>query len=86
MTPLEISILLHYHVTPTDYRDGDFSAPAVRSAMDQFKDTGFLALSEAAADRVYAATEKTTVFVEALCAVPEPVQHWVIPVTQGAET
>lgn len=42
MTPLEISILLHYHVSPTDYRGGDFSAPAVREAIDRFVDSVLL--------------------------------------------
>lgn len=33
MTPLQISILIHYYTTPTDYRDGDFSAPAVKEQL-----------------------------------------------------
>lgn len=42
MTPLQIEIVLHYYVRPTDYRDGDFTAPAVSQALDHFKRAGVL--------------------------------------------
>lgn len=81
MTPFELSILIHYHVSPTDFRDGDFQAPALREVIDNFAKSGFLRLSmnDETASSIYRATEKTNVFVEALCAVPEPVQQWIIP-------
>lgn len=81
MTPLEISILIHYHCSPTDFRDGDFSAPAVRQAINEFKQTGFIKAAEPS-DNVAAAyigTDKCGVYVQALCAVPEPIQKWVVP-------
>lgn len=76
MTPLEISILLHYHVSPVDYRNGDFSAPAVRNAIDEFRRDGFLA---EAVETYYHITDKGRFYVEALCSVPLPVATWVIP-------
>ncbi len=92
MTPLEISILIHYRCSPTDFRDGDFSAPAVRQAIDQFKDSGFIRLTEDddKAEAIYVGTDKCRAYVEALEAVPEPVQRWVVPAAptgqdQGAE-
>ncbi len=36
MTPLEIKLALHYYSSPTDYNDGDFSAPSVAAAIDKF--------------------------------------------------
>jgi len=76
MTPLEISILLHYHVSADDYRNGDFSAPAVRNAIDEFRRDGFLA---EAVETYYRITEKGQFYVKALCAVPLPVTTWIIP-------
>lgn len=88
MTPLEMSILIHYHCSRSDFRDGDFSAPAVRLAIDGFKDSGFIRLTDKNdhPGPAYVATEKCTAYVTALEAVPEPVQRWVIPTTQGAKT
>lgn len=78
MTPLEISILLHYHTTPSDYSDGDFSAPAVRSAINEFKDRGYLKESSAHnALSTYQATDKLHAYVKAICNVPEPKQIWI---------
>lgn len=81
MTPLEISILLHYYCSGTDFRDGDFSAPAVREAIDRFKENGSLQLStdDDNMQSILVRTDKTCVYVEALCAVPEAVQRWIIP-------
>lgn len=80
MTPLEIEILLHYHCCASDYRDGDFSAPAVREAMDRFVATGLLReVWNLQRSIRYEPTEGCRVFVEALCRAPAPVQKWVIP-------
>lgn len=83
MTPLEISILLHYHCTVTDYRDGDFSAPAVREAIDRFYKVDELLKPTPEALRgtwgAYVITERGRALVEALTRVPLPVQVWVMP-------
>lgn len=42
MTPLEIEVLLHYYSRSTDYRGGDFSAPAVRDAINGYLANGLL--------------------------------------------
>ena len=42
MTPLEIEIILYYYSRTNDYRDMDFSAPAVRQAIDWMKAEGVL--------------------------------------------
>lgn len=85
MTPLEIDIALWYHTRAVDYRDGDFSAPAVRETIDSFR--GDLGLLEAIRDedrwdgdyRTYRLTPRGTAYVEALQGLPLPVCQWVIP-------
>lgn len=76
MTPLEVEILLHYHSRVSDYRDGNFSAPAVRDAIDAFGKSGYLTPGTV---RKYDPTEKLHAHVAAICSVPEPIQHWEIP-------
>lgn len=85
MTPLEIDILFHYYTRAVDYREGDFSAPAVRSTIDAFRDD--LSLLECWPDgampdgfcTTYRLTERGRVFIEALQALPLPVQSWAMP-------
>ena len=83
MSPLEIKIMLHYYCCPTDYRDGDFAAPAVQDAIERFRDE--LNLLEPTQsmdvyhDPHYRITERGSVFVEALCNMPLPVKTWVMP-------
>lgn len=86
MTPLELEILLHYHARTDDYRDGDFSALAVRRAIDKFRDRENLIeewpMAEkqlAQAHQCYRLTQRGRVFVEALKEVPLPQQVWVMP-------
>ena len=79
MTPLQLSILLHYYGHADDYREGDFSAPAVRKAIDWFReDAGMLEISRRS-QRTYDLTEKGTFFVEYICSLPLPVGKWVMP-------
>jgi hypothetical protein len=82
VSPLHIEILLHYRGRADDFRDGDFSAPAVRDAINDFKgELGLLELEPAGSDfaRTYRLTERGEVYVAALCALPLPTQRWVIP-------
>ncbi len=82
MSPLEIGILLHYHISPVDYRDGDFTAPAVRNAIDEFVSNGMLGPSvggETQYSAAYQITDKGRFYVDALCSVPLPVATWFIP-------
>ena len=75
MSPLQIQILLHYHISPTDFRDGDFSAPAVREAIDMFCDEGMLCLSDSL-NAVYEATEGVNVYVNKLMSIELPTLKW----------
>ena len=83
MSPLEISILLHYFNTITDYLEGDFSEPAVRCAIDRFyKVDGLLKPTPEALRRTrgaYVITERGGAYVKALTTLPLPVQVWVMP-------
>lgn len=81
MTPLEISILLHYYCSTTDFRGGDFSAPAVDDAMRWFAENDLLQPtgSHPNAGPEYAITERGRVYIEALRAVPLPEKRRVMP-------
>ena len=89
MTPLEIDILLHYYTTPVDYRDGDFSAPAVRKAVDEFVADGLLRPTKQKSGGIgplsYETTERAQVFLQALCALPLPELRWVMPTKTTGE-
>ena len=75
MSPLQIQILLHYHIHPTDFRDGDFSAPAVREAIAMFCDEGMLCLSDSQ-NAVYEATKGVNVYVNKLMSIELPTLKW----------
>lgn len=87
MTPLELSILIHYRGGANDFRDGDFSAPAVREALEHFRTTlGLIEYDNTETKpfsfnetRTYRLTERGRVFVDALCGAPLPIQAWVMP-------
>lgn len=83
MTPLEIDIALWYRCRPGDYGKGhgdhNYGAPAVQAVLKEFVEAGLLALSPAGSEAVYYGTNALEVYVEALCAVPLPVQQWIIP-------
>ncbi len=82
MTPLEIEIILHYYARANDYRDGDISAPSVRETIDRFlEDEDILGSYPPCPEspRKYHLTERGRIFVEALCALPLPEKHRVMP-------
>jgi hypothetical protein len=81
MSPLEISILLHYHTSKTDYRGGDFDAPAVREAINNFIGNGVLVerVVGAIGDGTYEMTERGIVWVKHICSIPLPEQRWEMP-------
>ena len=88
MSLLEIEILLHYRWSPHDYREGDLSAPAVREYINRFRDDWNLlehSTNDPRNTAAYRLTERGQVFVDALCAVPLPVQVWVMPKSAGKE-
>ena len=80
MTPLQIGILLHYACFVTDYRDGDFTAPTVKDAMDEFIEKGLLKKNyDSQYCACYVATEGCRVYVDKLCQVPLPEYRWGYP-------
>ena len=87
MTPLEIEIAFHYVTRGGDYREGDFSAPAVRQAIDRFRssEVGLLVASDCGRNgAAYVATERCKVYIAKLCDTPLPTQAWIYPTERGA--
>lgn len=78
MTLLEIRILMHYYCFTSDYKSGDFTASAVRAAIDRFRDELGLLEGMEGGDAAYELTERGRVFVEALRELPLPKQVWVM--------
>lgn len=86
MSPLKIQIMLHYYALADDFRNGDFSAPAVIEALETFVRQGMLratAFGRQRGEPAYKITDKGRAYVEALKAVPLPVSRWVIPTVKG---
>ena len=79
MSPLQIEILLHYHTRMGDYRDGDFSAPAVRDALDNFRGRDEMLRACESGSRTYRLTHRGLVYVNALMRLPMPRQVWEMP-------
>jgi hypothetical protein len=79
MTPLQIQIALVYHATSSDFRDGDFSVPAVRQAIEDFLTYGLLKLNinrQLDNEPVYVGTERLDVYCEKLKSIELPTQMW----------
>lgn len=87
MSPLEIEILLWYRARGTDFRDGDFRAPAVREAIDRFRDKDDLlekGLQTPGSYAAYRLTDRGNAFVAAILALPLPICRWEIPEAEAA--
>ena len=80
ITPLHIEIMLHYNIGGSDYRDGDFSASAVREYINQLHEENLLeAVPEYQECTLkYFITDKGLVWIDCLCKTPMPIQKWVI--------
>ena len=81
-SPLDIEIVMHYHTGPGQYRDGDFSAPAVKKSMDRFFADGLIERhrdSKQGEAPIYQITDRGSAYVLSLCEVPLPVKKWVTP-------
>jgi hypothetical protein len=80
MTPLQIEILLHYWSRAEDYRQGDFTAPAVREAIDWFMHEGMLERNtDASRDTAYRTTERAQAWIEYVKSLPLPTHTWLMP-------
>jgi hypothetical protein len=76
MTPYEIIMLIEIYVGPQEPTAPD--SPLKRQTLERFQQHGLI---EGASDceRGYRATERTKVYIDALCETPWPVQKWVMP-------
>lgn len=77
MTPLQIDIMLHYYAMGDDYREGDFSAPAVKESIDWLDDERMI-LRTLSGNPQYRITDKGRAYVDYLCSVPLPTVKYVI--------
>lgn len=93
MSPLQLGILLHYYAAADDFRAGDFSAPAVREAIDTFRAdyndcnyemAGMLTTQGAFDGQTYSLSDRGRFYIDGLLSVPLPVQVWQMPPTPGA--
>ena len=76
MSPLVLDAILHYHTTPGDYRDGDFSAPAVKEMISWMCDEALIVKHP---NGSYKATERLHAVVKKLCSIELPELRWVYP-------
>lgn len=74
MTPLEISMALHYYTTLNDYPNID--SMSQRSAIKRFIDIGFL-VEHDGEDRRYQSTDKLKAYCEELQKVPVPTVQYI---------
>lgn len=76
MSPYEIELALHYYYSATDYEGR--GEPIKDQTLQAFVNDGLLSDSVTLTPR-YRPTGRLLAYVEALCAVPMPVQKWVMP-------
>lgn len=79
MSPLALEFLLNYRWNPHDFRDGDFTDPAVRSLVNDFQQNGMIELDDERATRTYRLTSKGEYFINYLCSIPLPVTLFGMP-------
>ena len=74
MTPNDLEVLIHCHVSPTAHPRID--APAVKEALDMLEKNGLIILHKGG-DNIYSTTDKGNAFMQVLCSMPLPEQKWV---------
>lgn len=79
LTPLHITIALHYHCMADPYPN--LHIDVHRRYAEHLAEAGLLreAVGPVDAPVAYEATEGLAVFIKALCSTPFPVQKWVMP-------
>ena len=75
MTPLEVSILLHYHRSDEEPPNADSPAQAV--ALDKFVRAGLLGRRDDGTH--WAVHIALDLYIKAICDVPIPIQVWQLP-------
>jgi len=73
MTPNDIEILIHCHVSSQVHPRYD--APAVRATLEKFEEVGLIEKAEGAT--YYRTTEMGDAYVRVLCSTPLPTRRWV---------
>lgn len=80
-SPLSISIALHYWTSPGDYSPDNAAhagSPAVRDCLKAMLGAQLLEMPGRDGAK-YGSGPALQAYVEALCAIPWPVQQWVVP-------
>lgn len=77
-SPLEIKIALHYYAMPGDYDGTERGSGAFSEIVETFLRGGLL-VTPGPRGATLSAGPALAIYVEALCAIPFPVQKWVIP-------
>jgi hypothetical protein len=86
MSPLQIEIVLHYYYSPEDWRDGEWN-DELREMIRDLAETMALIEIDPRSHPIglgyrpgtYRITERGRVYVEALKAMPIPIQTWHVP-------
>jgi len=88
MTPLGLEILLWYRIRATDYREGDFSAPAVLDTINYFRDNvGLLIPTPSRTGNCvsYCLTGRANIYLDHILSVPLPECVWIIPIPKDQD-
>ncbi len=81
MTPLEISIVLHYHTTVTDMPWVLSDAPVRDQVVNGLIENGLIERAGPGDKTIYVPTEKCRQFALMLCRTPLPQVAWIDPRT-----
>lgn len=87
MTPLQLTMLLHYYSIAEPYalrQPEHANSPVVKDQRMGLMNEGLLLVSDITGSE-YKVTEKGKAFIEALCNMPLPVCKWVIPSKDDVE-
>lgn len=80
LTLSQISILLHYYYSPEEHADCQANSRAWRSAVDGLVREELLKPNTTRdGSASYQTTDRAAVYVEAIRALPLPVQSWAMP-------
>jgi len=76
MTPNEIEILIHCHVSSLPHPRAD--VPAVKEALDALVENDLI-VQHSGTDGVYSTTDRGKAHMQVLCSMPLPEKIWVVP-------
>lgn len=79
MSPLQVEILLHYWYSPDDFNLHHEGSPMRKQFCDELVERGILSKATGGTNFYTANTEALKPYIEAVLAVPLPVQVWVMP-------